>query len=406
MKFVRHFHLFAAYVVLAAGCAARDPAGIPPCGVTRVESSGQGLKVFFDERFEEIPRKLGSSGLMVFKAKSPEIAVTYSLEQGQLLDKQSDESPFLLLHPGDRAGTFHGFGGCGYVVQHDEFGAYLAVDGAEGDLSDYTYSGTVRPTDVILAYKPSAAIEELRDDLSEFAEAVWTVEDERIISLGTSTVKPPFDGTWNASDPDWARIRQMVRNQYLAEMVPRRPPAQARAHLWDRTMAFHLTKAEIEELLVFFRSDVGRRFILLQHHLQPLENEWRIYSADRFPGAADIAPTNPAVTPHRVVIMTLALGESPRDGATPSDVSMISAWAASHHGPELDSLYAEHETDIAAFQTFSRSPALLKLLKQTPFWDWLLGTAAGKKWQSAENNWLGKHEPEWRAAYRHLAAEK
>jgi hypothetical protein len=165
------------------------------------------------------------------------------------------------------------------------------------------------------------------------------------------------------------------------------PTAQERAYSWERTIAFHLTEAELGQLLGFLRSDIGQRFILLQRQLQPIENEWHIYSTDRSPWATDIAPTYPDVTPQRNAIMTLALGESPQEGAAPSNVPMISAWAAIHHGSELDRLYLENEAYIGAYQNFSRSPALLKMLQQTSYADWS-STPAGKKWLAAENAWL------------------
>jgi hypothetical protein len=393
------FLLVPAWTLTLTACATRG-FDTHPCGVSHVEASSHGLKVFFGRNVNENPRNGGSIGLSVTRAGSLGPPTFYTINHGRLEDKHFIDSDYLLLHLGDTAGTFHGFGGCDYVVEKDENGLYLDISGADGDLSDAAYSDWIRPESIILAYKPPPKIAELRADLGDFVTAVWTIEDEAVIWSETSTVKPPGDNSWNSSDPNWNRVTLLVRQDYLADTASTRPTAQEQGYLWERTVGLHLTDTEIDQLLSFYRSDVGKRFILLQHNLQPIYSDW-ISSLELPHSATADSPTNQTVAPQRNAIMKLALGEIAAGGTPPSDVPAVSTWAAIHYGPELDRLFAESEADIPAYQEFSRSPALLKLLSETGVAEnkWL-ESKQGERWKTAVSDSVGKHLAEWKAALR------
>ena len=118
------FSLFPALILTSAGCATRG-FDTPPCGVSHVEESGHGLAVFFGRDVNENPHNGGSIGLSVTRAGSrrPKFYF-YTINHGRLEDKHFIESDYLLLHVGDSAGTFHGFGGCSYVVKKDDHGLF------------------------------------------------------------------------------------------------------------------------------------------------------------------------------------------------------------------------------------------------------------------------------------------
>ncbi len=401
--------LSTAWMLTLAGCANRD-LDSPPCGVSHVETSHHGLKVFFGKDVDEVPRNQGSTGLTVTRARSPGSFTVYAITHGQLEDKHSVESDYLLLQVGDTAGTFHGFGGCSYVVEDDEHGLYLNISGADGDISDATYSDSIRPRSIILAYKPPSTIAELRADVDGFIADMFATQDEVVISLATSSVKLG-DPAWNTSDPNWSRVKGLVRRDYLADTAATRPSGRERADLWEKTVGLHLTELEIDELLRFYRSDVGKHFVLLQDGLDPIESDWQVWSLDR-PHPTEPMPTmKQEVTPERNAIVMLALMEiliansvvGAPAGDPPAEVAAISKWAAIYYGAELDRLFVENQSDIPAYQDFSRSPALLHLLFETRraenIWS---GSPQGERWKAAVSVSLGKHMAEWKAVIRSL----
>lgn len=123
-----------------AGCATPGP-GTPPCGVDHVVASPGGLKVFFGKDVNVIPSNdFRAGGLTVGRADG-HVSERYAIVSGRLEDKdQRIVANYLRLKVGDGAGIYSGFGGCSYDLKRDKHGPYLDVNGAEGDLSDATYS--------------------------------------------------------------------------------------------------------------------------------------------------------------------------------------------------------------------------------------------------------------------------
>jgi hypothetical protein len=138
--------LYAVWMLTLAGCATRI-ADTPPCGVSHVEASDRGLKVFFGTDANEIPSNgFRAGGLTVNRAGSHVPSKRYAIKNGRLKGQfQLISSRYLVLNVGDSAGTFNGFGGCFYEVKVDKDGPYLDVNGTAGDLDLSSYVAWYRP---------------------------------------------------------------------------------------------------------------------------------------------------------------------------------------------------------------------------------------------------------------------
>ena len=172
-----------------------------------------------------------------------------------------------------------------------------------------------------------------------------------------------------------------------------------------------LSDAEIESLLTFYRSPVGKRFTSLQHELQPMVIDAQQSSWYRPHGVEEATPVDERVlTPQRNALLKIALIQIliddtnvPRgDVIEPAPkVSPDATWAAVHDGSELDRLYAANYADIPAYEDFARSRALVKVLFATraAVNDWS-DSPGGRRWKAAVQDSLNKRMPEWRAAFQ------
>jgi hypothetical protein len=127
-------------ILALAGCATPGP-GTPPGGVDHVVASPGGLKVFFGKDVNWTPSNGFRAGGLTVSRAGEHGSIRYAVVNGRSEDK--DErivGNYLLMKVGDSAGTFTGFGACSYDLKRGEHGPYLDVNGAEGDLSDATYS--------------------------------------------------------------------------------------------------------------------------------------------------------------------------------------------------------------------------------------------------------------------------
>jgi hypothetical protein len=103
--------------------------------------------VSFGADVNEVPSNgFRAGGLAVTRAADHAASTRYAINNGRLKKQhQLLSSRYLLLNVGDGAGTFNGFGGCGYEVKLDERGPYLDVSGTAGDLDLSTFVAWYRP---------------------------------------------------------------------------------------------------------------------------------------------------------------------------------------------------------------------------------------------------------------------
>jgi len=127
-----------------------------------------------------------------------------------------------------------------------------------------------------------------------------------------------------------------------------------------------LLDREIDELLDFYRSAVGRRFISLQHRLQPIVTE-----ADAAAQAHGRPSLDPAMEPPPEMVGLIALALSQQYWTShlieapsgPSSDPTIAVVAVESRSTELKQIRTEYLGDLKAFSKFRHSAELSDLLE-------------------------------------------
>jgi hypothetical protein len=230
------------------------------------------------------------------------------------------------------------------------------------------------------------------------------------------------DSTWKGDNPNWTQVFNIAHDD-LSRDVGLLLVAQVRdtaAH-WDHELPAHLTPSQIDELLRFFRSEVGLRYLAFQKQLIAVQEE--VLSASvvgRASAGADphrvAAPPTAAQIDSRksiaalswVYLMLTALGPSgsPSRNASATDDKimhdmMVDA-LATVRGPELDLLNAQYHADLPAFATFTESPVAKALILVYAFVAKDIQAdpkAPGMAFAAALQRSIEQHTPEWKAAY-------
>jgi hypothetical protein len=228
------------------------------------------------------------------------------------------------------------------------------------------------------------------------------------------------DSTWKGDNPNWTPVYNIVHDD-LSRDVGLLLLAQVRdaaAH-WDHELPAHLTPGQIDELVKFFRSAVGLRYLAFQKQLIAVQEEVLSASVvDRAPAGADphrvaVAPTGAQVDSRKRVaalswVYLTVLGPSSRPSGNSSAKDekiihdmMVDALAKTR-GPALDQLNARYQADLPAFATFTESPVAKALVlvygfvaKDTQ----AEPRAPGMAFAAALQRSIEQHTPEWKAAY-------
>ena len=230
------------------------------------------------------------------------------------------------------------------------------------------------------------------------------------------------DSTWKGDNPNWTQVFNIVHDD-LSRDVGLLLQAQVRdtaAH-WDHELPAHLTPGQIDELLKFFRSERGLRYLAFQKQLIAVQQEVLSASVvDRAPVGADphrvaVAATAAQVDSRKsvaalswVYLMLTALGPSgsPSSDARANDDKpihdmMVDA-LTTVRGPELDQLNAQYHADLPAFASFTESPVAKALILVYGFVAKDVQAdpkAPGIAFAAALQHSIEQHTPEWKAAY-------
>jgi hypothetical protein len=230
------------------------------------------------------------------------------------------------------------------------------------------------------------------------------------------------DSTWKGDNPNWTPVFNIVHDD-LSRDVGLLLLAQMRdtaAH-WDHELPAHLTPSQIDELVKFYRSDVGRRYLAFEKQLIAVQEEVLSASvvgrasAGADPHRVPVAPTAAQIDSRKsvaalswVYLMLTALGPSgslSRNASAADDKTihdmMVDA-LATVRGPALDQLNAQYDADLPAFATFQESPVAKALILVYGFVakDVQADPAApGISFAAALQRSVEQHTPEWKAAY-------
>jgi hypothetical protein len=190
----------------------------------------------------------------------------------------------------------------------------------------------------------------------------------------------PDDPGWNRSNPHWVALFKTVE-QDLARDVG--PALQARMADGVReiagTLGSHLTAADVRQLLAFYRSEKGQRYIAFQQRLGAIQTQGVTQLTGAIMGAGgntapSDAPSQKRLDARRRVLanswMSLIVPDAMTTNQTsstqqPDKRAFFDAMldvVAKTHGPELDALEREYANDLPQIEAFHHSPAATSLL--------------------------------------------
>jgi hypothetical protein len=231
------------------------------------------------------------------------------------------------------------------------------------------------------------------------------------------------DATWKRDNPNWMPVLNMVREDLKKDLQPALTAQAAdTAGRWNLELATHLSANQINELLGFYGSDTGRRYLAFQKRLIAVQVEGTStfvtgmasggldpkQVVDSAPSAAQLDARKKLVALSWTSQVMPALGPaaSPSHGASASDDKaindMIVDALAKMRGPELDALGSQYQKDFTAFGAFQASPmaralisvygALAKDIAAEP-------AGASAAFMGALQHSIELHSPAWKAAY-------
>jgi hypothetical protein len=261
-------------------------------------------------------------------------------------------------------------------------------------------------------------------------EAVPAMSDGKSVNAAVDFLAPlqmrvigGNDSTWKRNNPNWMPVLTLIRKDLKKDLQPVLV-AQASDGVarWNRELSAHLTPAQIDELLAFYRSATGRRYVTFQKHLIAIQEDGSseimttFASGGRDPHRVAESEPSPAQLDAREKLIALSwvnqfepmLGTSvsPSDGVNPGADKEISDMmvniVAKRCGRELDALLVQYQRDLPAFSTFQESPVAKALLNVYGDVAKDAGTEPAKPGsdvKAALDQSIAKHTAAWKAAY-------
>jgi hypothetical protein len=231
------------------------------------------------------------------------------------------------------------------------------------------------------------------------------------------------DPTWKRDNLNWSRVLHLISNDLKKDLeLSLAAQAAENAVRWNRELATHLSAAQIDELLKFYRSDTGHRYLAFQKRLMAVQVQGASaliagmvsggvdpkQVAESTPSAAQIETRKRLVALSWIIQVTPAMGAavSPSHGVSASDDKamrdMVIDAVATTRGTELDALRAQYHADLAAFATFhasSTAKALMAVYRDTAKDAAAQPVKPGTAFTAALEKSIAQHTPAWKAAY-------
>lgn len=280
------------------------------------------------------------------------------------------------------------------------------------------------------AYCDSGMAQPVSEDVVSLREAVPGLNDRADVDSVVDCFAPMQmrviggnDSTWKRDNPNWMPVLALVREDFKRDLEPALIAQAADvAVLWNRELAGHLSAAQIDALLAFYRSDTGRRYLAFQKRLMAIQVEGStellnaIASVERDSKTIlESEPSSARVDARKKLIALswltqirpqMGVAGSPSHGASASDDKemddMLIDAIVKTRGPQLDALLEQYQSDLAAFSAFHASPMAQALLavygevaKDAP----AERGKARSDFAAVLQKSVERHTPAWRAAY-------
>jgi Uncharacterized protein conserved in bacteria (DUF2059) len=191
------------------------------------------------------------------------------------------------------------------------------------------------------------------------------------------------DPTWKRDNPNWSPVLQLISNDLKQDLGPMLAEQATNDTVrWNRELSAHLSAAQIDHLLAFYHSDVGRRYLAFQKRLIAVQTEGAFALVAGVPSggpdpkqialfppsAAQLAARKQLVALSWVIRVTPPMGAAFNAGQPVSAADdkairdIIIDAIAKMRGPELDVLHAQYQADLEAFSAFQESSAAKALI--------------------------------------------
>ncbi len=244
-----------------------------------------------------------------------------------------------------------------------------------------------------------------------------TVENQTIDNVALMMTKQlaSQDPTWNPKNPKWPSIFQRVREDLRADLSARLAASLIGAQgLWSQALSVSLSEEDIRQLVSFFRSDQGKRYIRFQRKLDVIVTA-AILEMLQNPKSGPLAngPSNQDRHDKYAEFLNLSLsmriGQANQKALTPAGASASvkeSPWPSiigvviSSHRAELDQLRGEYQRDLDGFAAFNGSAPLSHVLtaNQLAMPQWV-NSSMGRELSAAVIIAVTNRMPAWERAY-------
>jgi ankyrin repeat protein len=219
------------------------------------------------------------------------------------------------------------------------------------------------PTAILVAVDPR--IVEIRDATIDLKATVVgeTVDD---VALMMTKNLAPQDPSWNPQNPKWPILLNTIRGDLRADLSARLAVSLNDAQgVWNQAFRASLSEDDMRQLLTFFRSEQGRRYIQLQRQLGALVTRAILEMLQDPAGAlantpetrdphSDLLNLSIAIQTARAGLKTSTAANAANDPKGSPLESMI-AMTVRLHEAELTQLQTTYQRDLAAFTAFNRS---------------------------------------------------
>jgi hypothetical protein len=261
----------------------------------------------------------------------------------------------------------------------------------------------------------------------ELRKTLTAISDYRVDALVDVTAIfqlrgfAPNDPAWNPSNARWAGLANLIRRDLRRDLSPDIGGLQRMLDAeWDAALTKGLTGPQVDRLLVFYHSAVGRRYVSFQKRLADVRASADTEMVSRMLSGGAGSP-RPAEPPQDVLVArqhllddswksvvdsspSIAPGQNPGNDRVESDrfaAQMISSFTVRAHGSELDDLRRQYASDLPNFERFHQSAGVRTLLvaAQGVGRDSPAAAQSFSAFQAALDRSIAEHRPEWRAAF-------
>jgi hypothetical protein len=179
----------------------------------------------------------------------------------------------------------------------------------------------------------------------------------------------PNNARWNANHPQWGAMREIIVTDITPDLDGQLQALQSGlSESMARDMAQRLSEPDLTQLLHYFQSPVGRRFIAFQARVTGLFGSSMRAALQHEQLQPPAQPPPEDVLKARLQLLMLSstaqitqswLEEAQRTQADTSGfqaIGFIAAAVAVREGEQLDALHLQYASDLERFDGFNRSP--------------------------------------------------